>query len=654
MSVVGMSGISFVGPRNEIEEIALNCLKYENFEPMKPDVMLEHHPLNQRFETFKGNRYDALIEKLDELWQRAELPTPKPKIVTRLPLLHFEDLAERIGGVTRVMDAWRAKLSELQSEREKCRVRLSFMRVLNEIGHKFSKLSKTPYVAVTLGTLTEDNWQRLHETSLAAPFLPMRIEDSEYEKEKDRETDMWADNIMVAALYGHNYREDMNKIFSSVHMRVVQFDKEEYEKYDNIDAAYYQLETVESEIELCMKTPARFVADNRMELEKLYAAIYTKQRVESLWRHHAEMSDVYVLSGWMPTDDCYWMNKLITEKMSKTMIITEKDHVLQKERWEIPTLLHNLPFIRRFQEIVRLYSLPSYGELDPTFVVALSFCLFFGFMFGDVGHGLALILGTFFLEKKGLMGSAIASVMRASGASAMLFGVLYGSVFGNEEIIAPLWLSPMHSVDSILPVSIGVGVAFLSLGLCFKIENSARREEWGEAFFSPEGLIGLVFYWLAVGQTAVLMGDNPADALSPQFFTVTMVTLFVVMIFGNGVAKLIVHEKVDDGGVVHVFSVFHAMLNFLSNTASFVRLAAFALNHAGLCGAVFMLSEMVENVPGGKIYHAIVMLIGQLIVIGLEGMIVFIQTLRLEYYEFFGKFYRGGGREFAPVLWKRS
>ena len=133
-----------------------------------------------------------------------------------------------------------------------------------------------------------------------------------------------------------------------------------------------------------------------------------------------------------------------------------------------------------------------------------------------------------------------------------------------------------------------------------------------------------------------------------------MGALFLLMIFGNGIAGFFFRgETVDEGGVVHIFSVFHAMLNFISNTASFVRLAAFALNHAGLCGAVLMLGNMVENAPGGKLYHAFIMVIGHLVIVGLEGMIVFIQTLRLEYYEFFGKFYRGGGRPFSPVLWKK-
>ncbi|MDR1375957.1 MAG: ATPase, partial [Synergistaceae bacterium] len=246
------------------------------------------------------------------------------------------------------------------------------------------------------------------------------------------------------------------------------------------------------------------------------------------------------------------------------------------------------------------------------------------------------------------------SVMKIAGISSVLFGFLYGSVFGSEELLHPIWLSPMQDVNKILPVSIGIGIVFLTIGLCFRIWNAARKKEWGEVFFSPEGAAGLLFYWLAVGQTVAVTGPNPEMALRTGIFATLMGLLFLVMIFGNGIAKLFLHgETVDEGGVVHVFSVFHAMLNFVSNTASFVRLAAFALNHVGLSGAVFMLSEMVENAPGGALYHTFVLLLGHLVIIGLEGMIVFIQTLRLEYYEFFGKFYQGGGREFAPVLWKK-
>jgi V/A-type H+-transporting ATPase subunit I len=437
-------------------------------------------------------------------------------------------------------------------------------------------------------------------------------------------------------------------------MHLIPVRPEDYGQYENADAVRYQLEAVEAEIERCQAMPWRYLSDNRAEIEKLYAAAYAKQRIYSLGRFRAELDGMTVLTGWIPRDSYDAVRAMTARKAPHVLLTTESDSALEEAGHELPTLLRNFPLIRRFQEIVRLYSLPSYSELDPTFVVAVSFCFFFGFMFGDVGHGIALILGTWLLERKKIMGHAIASVMRIAGAFAVLFGFLYGSVFGDESLIHPLWLSPMHDVNTILPVSVGVGIVFLTVGIVFKMYNAARKKEWGEVLFSPEGLSGLLFYWLAVAQTAAVTGAAPEIALGTGVFAVIMGILFLLMIFGNGIAGFFFHgEAVDEGGVVHVFSVFHAMLNFISNTASFVRLAAFALNHAGLCGAVLMLGDMVEKAPGGKLYHAFIMIIGHLVIVALEGMIVFIQTLRLEYYEFFGKFYRGGGREFAPVLWKK-
>jgi len=102
---------------------------------------------------------------------------------------------------------------------------------------------------------------------------------------------------------------------------------------------------------------------------------------------------------------------------------------------------------------------------------------------------------------------------------------------------------------------------------------------------------------------------------------------------------------------LQAFEALHGIMSFLSNTASFVRLAAFALNHVGLSLAVMMLSDMVKDLPGGLFFRGLILVAGNLLIVGLEGLIVFIQTLRLEYYEFFSKFYRGGGRTFKPIGW---
>jgi V/A-type H+-transporting ATPase subunit I len=160
---------------------------------------------------------------------------------------------------------------------------------------------------------------------------------------------------------------------------------------------------------------------------------------------------------------------------------------------------------------------------------------------------------------------------------------------------------------------------------------------------------GLLFYWTAA-VTAAMAFTSGGGAPKPLLAVLGL--LFLVILFSSVLERLLFGpQEKDEGGVVHTFTVFHDLLSFLSNTASFVRLAAFALNHAGLSAAVFMLSDMVHSLPGGALFRAAVLLLGNIVIVGLEGLIVFIQTLRLEYYEFFSKFYHGGGRPFAPVTW---
>ncbi|MDR2522755.1 MAG: ATPase [Synergistaceae bacterium] len=635
MAVVGMVGMSFVGPREEIERVALSLLGMENFEPMTPEVMLDGRPLGSRFQTFRGNRYDAPLEKLDRLWSAAKLPPPRRPASAQISSVPFSEVEARVDALVRTMDGWAAKVRELQDQYEVWRAILAFGEALRQAGREFEGLARSFYGRAALGILTRENWRRLSEAGLAAPILVMPLIDEPDEK-----------TITAAVFYGGDYREDMEKIFSSVHMRSIPLKPDEFRLYDSADAVRYRMEAVEADLEGYRNMPGRYVVESRFELEKLYLAVYTMQRVYSLCQLRGELSGMTVLAGWVPEASQAGAAAMAAEKAPHALVLTESGSDLERRGHELPTLLRNWPLVRRFQEIVRLYSLPSYNELDPTFVVAASFCLFFGFMFGDVGHGALLVLGTWLFEKKGLMGREIAAVMKVAGAVSVLFGFLYGSVFGKEELIHPLWLSPLKDVNTILPVSVGVGIAFLSLGIAFKVYNAVRRREWGEALLGPEGLAGLLFYWLALAAALAESGRGVLMTL--------LAVLFAAMIFGNGIARLLFHgETVDEGGVTHVFSIFHAVMNFVSNTASFVRLAAFALNHAGLSGAVFMLGEMVEKAPGGIFYHALILLLGHLVIVGLEGLIVFIQTLRLEYYEFFGKFYSGGGREFAPVLWHR-
>ena len=652
MAVVRMAGVSLVGPRDEIEAMALRLLEAGDFEPMSPEVMLSGGRLSSRIRACRSGRCDALLEKLERLRGLAGTPAPAPgrrapdgasgipSSAISFTEVSFSELEERVNRLSRLAEVWRARLEHLRMEHGRCRAMLEFAHALEALGLPPSLLASSSCCRVVLGSLTGENWQRLREIASAGPALLLPLFEDE-------------GRTTVAAFCESSYGAALEKLLTGVHMRVFETAIQELAAGGGAQLSA-RLDSLEAEIGRCRDMPVLYTGENRVELERLYGMVYAMQRVYSLCRMGGEFDDMAVVSGWMPEEACGELRALAGREAPHTVVLMEDGASLESKGGELPTLLRNAPVARRFQEIVRLYSLPSYSELDPTLVVSVSFCLFFGFMFGDVGHGLALILGTWLMERRGWMGRALASVMKVAGASAVLFGILYGSVFGSEELIPPLWISPMKHVNTLLPTAVGVGIAFLSLGILLRIRSLARRRRWGEAVFSPEGGAGLAFYWLALA-FGVLSLEGTLAPWESRIFIAALLLLLCAMLLGNVLARRVFRgESVDEGGAVHLFSVFHALLNFIGNTASFVRLAAFALNHAGLCAAVFMLGQMVEHVPGGKVLHALVLVVGHLVIIGLEGLIVFIQTLRLEYYEFFGKFYHGGGREFRPVLWRRS
>ncbi|MCF7936297.1 MAG: ATPase, partial [Synergistales bacterium] len=191
----------------------------------------------------------------------------------------------------------------------------------------------------------------------------------------------------------------------------------------------------------------------------------------------------------------------------------------------------------------------------------------------------------------------------------------------------------------------------ISAGMVMNILLRYRRGEWGRLLFDIRGVAGLLLYWLAV--VLAWAGLSGRGAPFPPALSALLVALLLSAILFSGplTRRLFRQEGEGEGVVVHLFHVFHGLLSFLSNTVSFVRLAAFALNHVGLSVAVLMLSTMVEGIPGGGVLAWVILVAGHLVIVALEGLIVFIQALRLEYYELFSKFYSGGGTPFAPVRW---
>lgn len=302
---------------------------------------------------------------------------------------------------------------------------------------------------------------------------------------------------------------------------------------------------------------------------------------------------------------------------------------------------------RPFESLVKMYGVPAYNELDPTPFLSITYLFCFGFMFGDVGQGLVLLLAGMILGRKGVQ---LGRVLTRMACSSIVFGFIYGSVFGNEKLLPAIWVKPFDSINTMLITAVVLGVLMLLVAYVYSIINKLRQHDIKEGVFGKNGIAGLVLYMslllCALSAAGIIPGWQPAV----PFLAVLCVVLAVLVLLREPIVNAMHKRKLYDtsAGDYYVesgFELFEMLMAMFSNTLSFIRVGAFALTHVGLFMAFETLAEMV----GGGFGGILVLIIGNIVVIVLEGLIDFIQCLRLQFYELFSKYYKGDGEEFVSV-----
>lgn len=384
---------------------------------------------------------------------------------------------------------------------------------------------------------------------------------------------------------------------------------------------------------------------------------------------------VYRITGWVSAVDADEMIRKLDEITEKRIAVRKYEPgevpsvVNGKEK--VPVELKHGTFISSFKRMIFSYGSPMYGTIDPTPFVALFFTVLFGIMFGDAGQGLVfLLLGILMACKVVKVGNwnKFAPIFIAIGCTSMIMGILTGEFFANETVLIPvsrfltglfgeprdhiLHMMPSSSPESILNMfkffgfSVMVGFVINSTGLILNILNNISRKKFGKAFFGKLGLCGAVFFWYVITFAVrvfffkhtpcvadwVIIGVSLAGAAFGEPFERLLDGERPVL--ENGVGAMLI------SGVVELIEVISG---YMSNTVSFLRVGAFALAHAVLGYIISKLSALAP--AAGAVAISVV---GNAIVIVLEGMIVAIQVIRLQYYEFFSKFFNETGREFKP------
>jgi len=390
-------------------------------------------------------------------------------------------------------------------------------------------------------------------------------------------------------------------------------------------------------------------------LNGLEAMIGTELGLIRAQQELARTDTTTLITGWVPAHEAAGVGERL-RKITRGRCAIEVTAPDDAAKEKVPTLLTHSGLLRPFGMLMSSYGTPNYRELEPTIFVAVSYELMFGIMFGDWGHGatLAALGMAALLKGKTVKARDIGVLLTACGLSSAVFGLIYGSFFGLEHFKRyALWHDPLEGDPmGLMYGAIGVGVVMISLGLILNAVNRFRRGDVIGGFLDKFGVAGILFYW---GVLAMIIGR---DAISSRGLMGAALVVFLVVPALCWIVKepleYFLHRSGDHGtlgiAVTESFvGAFEAFLSYLANTISFVRLGAYAMSHAALLVAAFMLAEQVKHLPvAGTVGGVIVVILGNLVAIVLEGIIASVQALRLEYYEFFGKFFSGDGQAFEP------
>lgn len=638
MSIEKMSLVYLRGDKAYLDEALLLCTNSGCFHPETASSLSEY---SGALTTMKEeNSYSVLMKRIAELADSAGINLHYTGYDgLKMESREFPDYVTQLSDQLKKLLARRSGVNQIIESHNTSMVHLAHLKKLDE---NFDDIFRSRYLEIRFGRMPVDSYDKLHYYK-DKPFVIFSYDnDGSYH---------WCLYICATA-----DKQEVDGLFSSLYFERIRIP--DYAHGTPEQSMTFIAKDLEREKAELAKINGKIDEILKAQTQTL-CMIYSKAKVLAdafdMRKYSAFVKNDFVLVGFIP-------KKQEADFTSRMSSIAEKVEVSYRDadsdgRLVTPVRLRNNWAVRPFEMFVEMYGLPSYKDVDPTPFVGITYILLFGIMFGDLGQGFLLVLLGLFLETKKKM--ALGGVMARIGVSSMVFGFIYGSVFGFEELLIPVHRA-LFGVDHIIHVmapsstnlilmsAIGVGVAIIAASILMNIFLGFRSKNMERAVFSNNGIAGLVFYGAVVygAVSTLLLGNN---VFTPVFITLFIALPLIIIFLKEPLGHLLHKKKPFPDGVggfviESFFEMFEVLLSFVSNTMSFLRVGGFVLSHAGMMAVVMTLSGMV-----GAGASPVVIIIGNLFVMCLEGLIAGIQVLRLEFYEIFSRFFEGDGKAFAPT-----
>lgn len=633
-----MKFLSITGPKADIDRVIDQYLsKYEiHLENALSELKtvaslrpyLEINPYKAELQTAAG-----LMDSFHE--NHSEVPSRKMALEEAVSIIH--ELDSQLKELS-------AQKEQLEKQEDTIRTSMNNVIPFTDLNYNLQDILHFKYVKFRFGRMPHEYYDKFmnYVYDTIDTVIHKCQEDAEY--------------VWVVYFVPEVMSDKIDAIYASLHFERF-FLPDEYE--GTPDEATHVLEAslsdVCEQIRDVEKQIAQTLENHREDLTAAYQKLNTYSTNFDVRKLAActkeEEHTFYILCGWMSESDAAAFRREL-ESEEETFCFVEDNHenIISRP----PTKLKNPGLFRPFEMFIKMYGLPAYDEIDPTIILGLTYSFLFGFMFGDVGQGLCLMVGGYLLYRAKKMN--LAAIISCCGFFSTIFGFLFGSVFGFENILEPIWLRPKEAMtqlpfignlNTVFVVAVAMGMGIVLMTMVLNVINSLRIHDTEKACFDTNGIAGIVFYGALTVTVFLYMSGHALPA------TIVLVIMFLIplcVIFFKEPLTALVEKKAEvmpkEKGMFFVqgfFELFEVCLSYFSNTLSFVRVGAFAVSHAAMMEVVLMLAGAEAGSP-----NWLVIIFGNLFVCGMEGLIVGIQVLRLEYYELFSRFYKGTGREFKP------
>lgn len=627
-----MTEITILTTEDYLRPISDYLIKFGEFEvkPVRTKDAAKLTKLNKGKDT-DNERFSNLKTRLDRLSVNMGIDEKTIKsTLNEREALSFDEIESRLSKIENRFYYNHSLLEELEKEEIELRLKKLKHQIRENIMAK--NLPKEFFVAIIVVAKYET--QPVIKNLSTLPSVVEEIE-------------VFGDFSVIFVSLPQAYKNEVLKLSASF-IKLIDISEVLKETID-IEQVKRKLREVEIEKKKMKSIIEKIRETDTEEILTLYKGLWFVNSSLKIKSSSIRGGKLILFSGWIPAKHKEEVSRKILEITDGISVIETNDAekiYRQDKQIVIPTKLNNPKQLSSFESLVKLYAIPRFYEVDPTIIFAFLYVLFYGMMFGDVGQGLALSLVSALLFWKFKGFRVVSGLGIAVGISAAIFGFLYGSVFGIEEKIIPaMWTSPLHDVLKLMKVSIAIGFIVISVGLILNIINTSREGNIPKLLLSSKGISGLIFYTSLVGYPIYLIIFGGTLNVTIMLLGVGIpMLLFVVESIIESVKH---HHKVSP--VTVVFELFEVFISFVSNTISFIRIAGFALNHTALMITFFSIANVISGTTIGDIMGFFIIVFGQIFIIGFEGFIVGIQALRLSFYEFFTKFFRGGGKAFEPV-----